>query len=74
MARNRRGFKIEGDWVGDGQIESASFTTEQKQGEIEETLEGKRSLELFSEQQEHFLKTSAQIEIHLNNLQLVWSS
>ncbi|WP_341531918.1 hypothetical protein WKK05_38630 (plasmid) [Nostoc sp. UHCC 0302] len=70
--RGIEGFKIEGDWVGDRRIESASFTTEQKQDEIEETLEGKRSLDkLFSEQQEHFLKTSAQIEIHLNNLQVL---
>jgi hypothetical protein len=66
------GFKIEGDWVGDRKIESASFTTEQEQGEIEETLEGKRSLDkLFSKQQERFLKTSAQIEVHLNDLQVL---
>ncbi|MDZ8264011.1 hypothetical protein [Nostoc sp. ChiQUE01b] len=70
--RRIEGFKIEGDWVGDRKIESASFTTEQNQGEIEETVERKRSLDkLFSEQQEHFLKTSAEIEVHLNNLQVL---
>ncbi len=70
--RGIKGFKIEGDWVGDRRIESASFTTEQNQGEIEEAFQGDRLLDkLFSKQQERFLKTSAEIEVHLNNLQVL---
>jgi hypothetical protein len=70
--RGIEGFKIEGDWVGDRKIESASFTTKQKQGEIEQTLKGKRSLDkLFCQQQERFLKTSIEIEVHLNDLQVL---
>jgi hypothetical protein len=70
--RGIKGFKIEGDWVGARQVESASFTTEQEQGEIEETLRGERSLDkLFSKQQERFLKTSVQIQVHLNDLQVL---
>jgi hypothetical protein len=70
--RGIEGFKIEGDWVGERHVESASFSAEQKRGEIEETLRGERSLDkLFSKQQECFLKTSAQIEVRLNDLQVL---
>ncbi|MEH2081861.1 MAG: hypothetical protein V7K89_18320 [Nostoc sp.] len=62
------------DWVGNRRIESASFTTEQNQGEIEEAFQGDRFLDkLFSKQQERFLKTSAEIEVHFNNLQVLGS-
>jgi hypothetical protein len=65
-------FKLEGDWVGDRKVESASFTVEQQQDEIESVIEGERSLDkLFSKEQERFLRTSALIEINLSSLQVL---
>ena len=70
--REMEGFKLEGDWVGDRQVESASFTVEQQQDEIESVIEGERSLDkLFSKEQERFLRTNAPIEINLSSLQVL---
>ncbi|MBO9518043.1 MAG: CYTH domain-containing protein [Porphyrobacter sp.] len=55
--RELEGFKVEGDWVGDGAIGSASLTHPQQRDEIDEVAKGTRPIEkLFSKDQERFLK------------------
>lgn len=54
--RKVEGFKLEADCVGDRIVCSASLTTSQQRGEIEDVAKGRRAIEkLFSKEQERFL-------------------
>jgi hypothetical protein len=55
--RTLEGFKLEGDWVGDRAICSASLTCPQQRDEIDEVANLDRPIEkLFSRDQERFLR------------------
>jgi hypothetical protein len=62
-------FKVEGDWVGDKLIRSASFTVEQEEGQIERIAAGKESIDkLFSKDQERFLEAAINTRLDFNTL------
>lgn len=65
-------FKVEGDWVGDKLIRSASFTVEQEEGQIEQAAAGKEDIDkLFSKDQERFLEEVINTHIDFNTLEVL---
>jgi len=65
-------FKVEGDWVSDKLIRSASFTAEQEDGKIEQVRKDKESIDkLFSEDQERFLEEAINTPIDLKTLKIL---
>jgi hypothetical protein len=71
--RKARGeFKVEGDWVGDKLIRSASFTVEHGEGEVERVATGKDSIDkLFSKEQEQFLEEAINAHIDFKTLKVL---
>ena len=62
--RRKSGFKVEADAVGKKVIRSASFTTPQRDKEIEEVASGARAIEkLFTGDQEAFLAALSPVAI-----------
>jgi len=67
--RKRDGFKVESDIVGSSIVCSASYTTEQRQKEIDEVATGERPIaKLFSGEQEEFLSEMAPIQVGFDEL------
>ncbi len=65
-------FKVEGDWVGDKIIRSASFSAEREDGLIERVEAGKESIDkLFTKEQEQFLKAATNSDINLDSLKVL---
>jgi hypothetical protein len=65
-------FKVEGDWVGDKVIRSASFSMPRPEGQIERVVEGKDDIEkLFSKEQERFLKEAISTEVDFLTLKVL---
>jgi hypothetical protein len=65
----KSGFKLEADAVGDTIVRAASFTTEQKDKEIEEVARGARQIEkLFTGDQEEFLTTLSPVAVDFRKL------
>ena len=65
-------FKVEGDWVSDNLIRSASFTVEQEDGKIEQVRTGKESIaKLFSKDQEQFLEEAINTSIDFKTLKML---
>jgi hypothetical protein len=68
-------FKVEGDWVSDRLIRSASFSTEREEGLIQQVAEGKESIEkLFSKEQEKFLEEVIETKLDFENLKVLGPS
>jgi hypothetical protein len=62
-------FKVEGDWVGDRLIRSASFSVEQEEGKIEQVVSGKETIDkLFSKDQERFLEEAINTHVDFETL------
>ena len=67
-----KGFKLEGDWIGDRVVSSASLTVLQKRNEIDEVAKGKRPIEkLFSKDQERFLAEFYQGPVDFRSLHVL---
>jgi hypothetical protein len=67
--RKKTGFKVEADAVGEKVIRSASFTTAQRDKEIEEVSSGARPIEkLFTSEQEAFLAAFSQVAVDFGGL------
>jgi hypothetical protein len=67
--RKKAGFKIEADAVGKKVIRSASFTTDQRDKEIEEVASGSRPIEkLFTGDQEAFLAELSPVTVEFGSL------
>ena len=67
--KDRDEFKLEGDWVGESKVCSASLDARQKNGEIEEVAAGKYELQkLFSAEQEQFLNANTDTKINFDSL------
>jgi hypothetical protein len=68
-------FKVEGDWVSDKLIRSASFTVEQEEGKIEQVETGKTTVDkLFSKEQEQFLENAVSAPIDFSSLKVLGPS
>jgi len=69
-----KGFKLEADWVGNRAVSSASLTTLQQRGEIDEVAEGKRGIDkLFSSDQERFLTEFHKHPVEFGELRVLGS-
>jgi hypothetical protein len=67
--RKQTGFKVESDAVGAKVIRSASFTTDQRDKEIEEVASGARPIEkLFTKEQEAFLAAFSPVVVDFGAL------
>ncbi len=67
--RKKAGFKVEADAVGKKVIRSASFTTAQRDKEIEEVASGARLIEkLFTSEQEAFLNAFSPVAVDFGAL------
>ncbi|NJL45349.1 MAG: hypothetical protein HC922_05600 [Leptolyngbyaceae cyanobacterium SM2_3_12] len=62
-------FKVEGDWVSDKLIRSASFSTDQAEGKFERVGAGKDPVDkLFTKEQERFLAEAINTELDFSTL------
>jgi hypothetical protein len=67
--REKPGFKLEADAVGKKVIRSASYTTDQRDKEIEEVASGARPIEkLFTGEQEEFLAALSPLAVDFGKL------
>ena len=67
--RKKGGFKVESDVVGPNVIRSASYTTPQKRGELDDVASAKRQIaKLFSGEQEEFLVDVAPVRVNFGEL------
>jgi hypothetical protein len=65
------GFKIEADGVGSRMVRSASLSSEQSRGEIDDVVRGRRPIEkLFSPDQEVFLSEMGTGKINMKELEI----
>ena len=70
--KQRKGFKLEADCVGDRVICSASLTVIQNRDEIDEVAKGKRPIaKLFSKEQERFLSEFSQGPVDFGTLRVL---
>lgn len=63
-------FKVEGDWVSDKLIRSASFSADQEEGRIQRVAAGEYPVDkLFSKEQERFLEEAINTKLDFSTLQ-----
>lgn len=65
-------IKLEGDWVGDRVLRSASLTVEQNPGEIDQVANKTRDIScLFSKEQEQFVEDILHIPLKFDDLEIL---
>ncbi len=65
-------LRVEGDWVGERKLVSASLVADQGDDEPTEAAAGRRTLDrLFSHKQEEFLHDHATVDVDLNGLRVL---